>query len=351
MAQGFFKHIPNIPYDFKSDGNITIAKDLFRKVSTWSHLQESVSGYSYYRITEGERPDVVADKLYGDSTLYWTFFLVNENLSSLSDWPKSQSLFNRFLDRKYSGTCLVASTSTDIVSSTSKFKLGEKVSQSSSVYGFVTDINPTFNRITLNSVEGVFTSNSTATGTDKSFVIESVVNEKSAVNHYVSQNYPNDVELKTTLYNDVPGAVLGVDLDTTVNTRLDNVNEGTYVVYPTSDKLPLSEHTGVGLSFTLSLNDHGIMTMSDITIAIPSSGYEYSEGLTVTKNMVGGQNSTSADLGSSTLAKFTINQVGNAVITNERYELDLNEDRHLIRYIEPQYIQRVTKEFIELVRS
>jgi hypothetical protein len=93
------------------------------------------------------------------------------------------------------------------------------------------------------------------------------------------------------------------------------------------------------------------MTMSDITIAIPSSGYEYSEGLTVTKNMVGGQNSTSADLGSSTLAKFTINQVGNAVITNERHELNLNEDRHLIRYIEPQYIQRVTKEFVELVRS
>jgi len=67
--------------------------------------------------------------------------------------------------------------------------------------------------------------------------------------------------------------------------------------------------------------------------------------------MVGGQNSTSADLGSSTLAKFTINQVGNAVITNERHELNLNEDRHLIRYIEPQYIQRVTKEFVELVRS
>ena len=36
------------------------------------------------------------------------------------------------MDRKYSGTCLVASSSTDIVSSTSKFKLGEKVAEGTS---------------------------------------------------------------------------------------------------------------------------------------------------------------------------------------------------------------------------
>ena len=354
MPQGFFKHIPNIPYDFKSDGNITIAKDLFRKVSTWSHLKDNISGYSYYRVTEGERADVVSARLYGDSTLYWTFFLVNENLSSLSDWPKSQSLFNRFIDRKYSGTSLVAPTSTDIVSPTSKFKLGEKVSQSSSVYGFVTDVNPTFNRITVNSVEGVFTATSTVTGADseKSFVLESVVNERDAVNHYVNQNYPNDVELKTTLFNGVPGAVLEVEVDTTVNTNFTNINNGTYVVYPTSDKLPLSSATGVALNFTLSTDSTTETTViSDITIAIPSSGYSYSEGLVVTKDMVGGQNSTQEDLGSTTLVKFTINQVGNAVVTNERHELNLNDDRHLIRYIKPSYIERVVIEFVDLVSS
>ena len=52
MAQGFFKHIPNIQYDFKSDGKFHKAKDLFRKVSTWSYLQEGISGYNYYRISK-----------------------------------------------------------------------------------------------------------------------------------------------------------------------------------------------------------------------------------------------------------------------------------------------------------
>ena len=196
MADGFFKHIPNIEYDFKSDGKVILAKDLFRKVSTWSYLQEGVTGYSYYRITEGERPDVVAARLYGDSTLYWTFFLVNENLQDLSDWPKATIEFNRFLDRKYSGTVLVASSSTDIVSynhstnTSSKFTLGEKVSQSADIYGFVTDINPTHNRITLNSVEGTFTVDGTATGSDseKSFTISAVHAEKDATHHYTNSN-------------------------------------------------------------------------------------------------------------------------------------------------------------------
>ena len=201
MAQGFFKHIPNINYDFKSDGKLYQAKDLFRKVSVWNYLQEGIIGYSYYRITEGERPDVVATRLYGDSTLYWTFFLVNENLQDFSDWPKSNSLFVKFMNRKYPGTCLEASSSTDIVSydhsktetdqlASRKFTLGEKVSQSSSVYGFVTDINPTHNRITLNSVIGTFTASSTVTGADsgKSFTISSVVSEQNAIHHYTDSN-------------------------------------------------------------------------------------------------------------------------------------------------------------------
>lgn len=204
MAIGFFKNIPNIAYDFKSDGKYYKAKDLFRKVGVWSYLQENITGYEYYRIKDGERPDVTAARLYGDSTLYWTFFLVNENLQDLNDWPKSNRLFNRYINRKYSGICLSASSSTDIVSfnhdtnTSSKFLLGEKVSQSDDIYGYVTEVNPTFNRITLNSVLGVFTNNSTVTGADsgKSFTISSTVNEFDVVNHYVdSENLRTTISL------------------------------------------------------------------------------------------------------------------------------------------------------------
>lgn len=196
MARGFFKQIPNIEYDFKSDGKFFQAKDLFRKISVWSYLQDGITGYNYYRIVEGERPDVVASKLYGDGTLYWTFFLVNENLQDLTDWPKSGPLLHKYIARKYSGQVLVASDSSDIVSFnhatniSNKFSLGEKVTQASSgAYGFVTAIDPTHNRIILNSVNGTFTNN-TVIGSEstKSFTVVSVAEEKDVVHHYIDSN-------------------------------------------------------------------------------------------------------------------------------------------------------------------
>jgi len=246
MSQGFFKNIPDIQYDFKSDGKYYRAKDLFRKVSVWSYLQEGISGYNYYRITEGERPDVTASKLYGDSTLYWTFFLVNENLQDLNDWPKSNLLFNKFVDRKYSGTVLESSNSTDIVSHnhetgvSSKFITGETVSQSSSgASGVVTKIDPTNNRIILNSVVGTFT-NSTVVGSEstKSFTVSSVLREQDAVHHYT--------------------------------------------------------------------NSQGFLT----TVS-----------------------------------------TGNTAVSNLKYELDINEEKFLIRYIEPQYMDKVVSEFVEIIRE
>lgn len=265
---GFFKHIPNIEYDFKSDGKHILAKDLFRKVSTWSYLQEGVTGYSFYRIREGERPDTIAAQLYGDSTLYWLFFLVNDDLQDLSDWPKSNELFHKYIARKYSGTCLVASASTDIVSynhstnTSSKFTLGEKVSQSEDVYGFVTNINPTHNRITLNDVKGTFTVNSTATGADseKSFTISSVVDEKDATHHYTDAN-----GFKTTVES------------------------------YTSDS-------------------------SNTTDADSQKTYNFSSS-------------------------------GNSAVSNETYELSLNEDKSTIRYIQPRYVERIIREFQDLVRD
>ena len=246
MAQGFFKHIPNINYDFMSDGKFYQAKDLFRKVSVWSYLQEGISGYNYYRITSGDRPDVTAATLYGDSTLYWTFFLVNENLQDMNDWPKSQTLLYRYIARKYSGTVLNASSSTDIVSFdhdtnvSSKFLMGEKVTQATTdAYGFVTKVDPTHNRIILNSISGTFdTSAVVGSESTKSFSPSSVVVEKDAVHHYTDSD---------------------------------------------------------GLLTTVSTS--------------------------------------------------------NTAVTNEEYERDLNDEKHLIRYIEPKYMGDVLDEFKEIIRD
>jgi len=184
----YFRHYPTIDFDLKNDGNLIQAKDIFRSIRVSSESLEGITGYEYYYVGDQDRPDVLAAKLYSDSTLYWLFWIVNDHFATYEDWPKSQRVLEKFIKRKYSGKALVSSVSTDIVSSsTSKFLQGEKVvGSTSSAFGYVTKIDPTNNQIILNDIEGTFINNETVTGSksDKSFTLSSVRNFQDSPHHY-----------------------------------------------------------------------------------------------------------------------------------------------------------------------
>jgi|TARA_B100001093_G_scaffold117722_1_gene110173 hypothetical protein len=188
MAEQYFKHYPTIDFDLKNDGNLIEAKDIFRNIRVSEDVEEGITGYEYYYVDDQDRPDVLADKLYADSTLYWLFWMVNPHLATYTDWPKSQRVLERFIKRKYSGKALVSNQQSDIVgSSDSKFFQGEKVvGSTSSAFGFVTKIDPTNKQIILNDIEGTFINNEVVTGSNssKSFTIISVRNFSDSPHHY-----------------------------------------------------------------------------------------------------------------------------------------------------------------------
>ena len=188
MAENYFKHFPTIDFDLKNDGNLIEAKDIFRSIRISGAVEDAISGYEYYYVGDQDRPDVTATKLYGDATLYWLFWMVNDHLAVHNDWPKSQRVLERFIKRKYSGKSLVAPFQSDIVSnSDSKFFQGEKVvGSTSSAFGFVTKIDPTNQQIVLNDITGQFQVGETVTGSNssKSFIISSVRNFSDSPHHY-----------------------------------------------------------------------------------------------------------------------------------------------------------------------
>ena len=188
MTEQYFKHYPTIDFDLKNDGNLIEAKDIFRNIRVSEDAEASITGYEYYYVGDQDRPDVLADKLYADSTLYWLFWIVNPHLATFTDWPKSQRVLERYIKRKYSGKALVSNQQSDIVSSSdSKFFQGEKVvGSTSSAFGFVTKIDPTNKQLILNDIEGTFINGETVTGSNstKSFTIISVRNFSDSPHHY-----------------------------------------------------------------------------------------------------------------------------------------------------------------------
>ena len=203
MAQKYFKHFPTINFDVKNDGNLIQAKDIFRNIRVSSDAEDAIIGYEYYYINDQDRPDVLASKLYGDATLYWLFWMVNDQFATFSDWPKSQSILDKFINRKYSGKALVANQQSDIVSSSdSKFLQGEKVvGSTSSAFGYVTKIDPTNKQLILNDVQGTFQINETVTGSQssKSFTLSSVRNFSDSPHHYVNSDGNKTTSETTTM--------------------------------------------------------------------------------------------------------------------------------------------------------
>ena len=203
MVEKYFKHYPTIDFDVKNDGELIEAKDIFRNIRVRDNSDEAITGYEYYYVNDQDRPDVLATKLYGDATLYWLFWMVNDQFATYNDWPKSQSILERFIARKYSGKALVSNQQSDIVSSSdSKFLQGEKVvGSTSSAFGYVTKIDPTNKQLILNDVQGVFQVNETVTGSQssKSFTLSSVRNFSDSPHHYINSDGNKTTSETTTM--------------------------------------------------------------------------------------------------------------------------------------------------------
>ena len=68
MANQLYKNFPEIQYKL-SDGRIVTIKDFFRKAQINGNTLSDIVDYTVYEIQDGERPDIIASKLYGDGDL------------------------------------------------------------------------------------------------------------------------------------------------------------------------------------------------------------------------------------------------------------------------------------------
>ena len=130
---------------------------------------------------------MVASRLYGDGDLYWTFFLVNDFLGTVNDWYRDSSAFDAFMTTKYPGFVLNATNTTDIVSGTSKFALGEGFVSSNGAKGTICEVNATMKRIVViydNLNRCVAGNTITGNTSGKSFTLLSTSELRDAVHHY-----------------------------------------------------------------------------------------------------------------------------------------------------------------------
>ena len=159
----FFRQFPKIDYDFNREGSITQMVDIFRSVRPLPTFVDEFSGYKFYEIADGERPDIVSQRLYGTSKYYWTFFVVNDFLhDGYRSWPMSASALHAFIEKEYKGKAIEIQTTilgdTQVNSIAGKFTLGETLTgQTSGATGKLIKKNIDMNQLIVDG--GNFTGN------------------------------------------------------------------------------------------------------------------------------------------------------------------------------------------------
>ena len=58
--------------------------------------------YDTYDVKEGETPEMIAHKLYGDAKLHWIILLVNDITDRYHQWPMTGGQFLDYINDKYS---------------------------------------------------------------------------------------------------------------------------------------------------------------------------------------------------------------------------------------------------------
>ena len=181
MSSRYFQNFPEITYKL-NDGKVIKIKDFFRKSKIEQEAVKELISYNKYELTDGERPDVVAARIYNDQNLHWTFLLVND-IENYYDWHKDNQTFERYINKKFPGQLAIGTQSTDILTTSSKFLMGEKVTSVSSE-GRIIEVSPLEKRICIEG--GNFVANELITGSvsGKSFTPTSVINQQDGVKYY-----------------------------------------------------------------------------------------------------------------------------------------------------------------------
>ena len=102
---GYFRELPNIsavsllPGRTRNDERVTV-KNIFKRARLRTDIDIATTAFDFRVIKDGERPDVIASKVYDDPELDYVVLITNNITDVRSEWPLSnRDLYTYMLDK------------------------------------------------------------------------------------------------------------------------------------------------------------------------------------------------------------------------------------------------------------
>ena len=97
----YFENFPVFEYSLDEGVSSFTMTDFFRRVKADANSILGSSAYYEYQLTDGETPEIVAHKLYGDANLHWVLLITNETLDPRFEWAQTKSALTAYIRDKY----------------------------------------------------------------------------------------------------------------------------------------------------------------------------------------------------------------------------------------------------------
>ena len=101
----YFRELPNFQYqspfiDSLSSTEYVTVKNIFRRMTLRDDLKGIFTVFNKYEIKEGDRPDTVAEEVYGKSDLDWVVLISAGIVNVRNEWPlSSRDLYNYVVEK------------------------------------------------------------------------------------------------------------------------------------------------------------------------------------------------------------------------------------------------------------
>ena len=102
----YFRELPNVEFENfleNSTGSqdYILLKNIFIRGKIRDDLQDIFTIFNKYEIEDGERPDQIAEEIYGDSFLDWVVIITANIINFQNEWPLTSQQLYDYVENKY----------------------------------------------------------------------------------------------------------------------------------------------------------------------------------------------------------------------------------------------------------
>lgn len=99
----YFNKFPKLKYDINKAQYPTYEKvtDIFFRIGYLREIIGNISSYYVLEIEDGETPEILAEKIYGDAGAGWMILIANNIIDAQWEWPLEYNQFENYINGKY----------------------------------------------------------------------------------------------------------------------------------------------------------------------------------------------------------------------------------------------------------